>query len=371
MNIVVVGAGVSGLSSAVRLLEAGHRVVILTREGPLHTTSSVAAATWIPFAVGGASATNWSLVSLDVFKRELAEQPTETGVKLRTLYNLLGDAELAAPAWKRSVNASNLATEDLPPGYVAGFTFESPVIDMSLYLRYLERRVIALGGRIEDEWDIAQWGEVYGSWAGIFADDPEALTSPRVIVNCAGLGARDLVAEDANDSSDGRGVRPARGQVVRVAANGFDRVILGEREGTHPTYIVPRINDIVLGGSYEEDKEMRAVDPVMREDILTRCAELLLFYDKRFAMSLAALVGGETAAEYRAKVGPEYAETPPASLASAPDDCGLRPVRAEVALKRQTLAPDRYVIHNYGHGGGGVTLSWGCAQAVADMAATL
>lgn len=370
MNIVVVGAGVSGLTSAVRLLEAQHRVVIFAREAPRYTTSSVAAATWIPYAVGGASATNWSLTSLDVFKRELATQTSETGVMLRTFVNLLGDAEASAPAWKGSVNATDLHADELPSGYAAGFTFESPVIDMSLYLRFLERRVIALGGRFE-EWDIAQWDEVYGSWAGIFPDDTDALTSPRVIVNCAGLGARDLVAEDANDSSDGRGVRPARGQVVRVAANGFDRVILGEREGEHPTYVVPRINDIVLGGSYEGDKEMRAVDPVMRADILTRCARLLLSYDKRFAMSLAALVGGETAAEYRALVGPEYADTPRADLASVSDDCGLRPVRAEIALKRQTLAPDRYVIHNYGHGGGGVTLSWGCAQAVADLAKPL
>ncbi len=116
MNIVVVGAGVSGLSSAVRLLEAGHRVVILTRDDPLHTTSSVAAATWIPYAVGGASAKNWSLASLNVFKRELAGQPAEIGVKLRTFYNLLDDRQAAEPDWKRDVNATNLTEKDLPTG---------------------------------------------------------------------------------------------------------------------------------------------------------------------------------------------------------------------------------------------------------------
>ena len=370
MNILVVGAGVSGLTTAARLLEAGHRVVIWAREGPRYTTSSVAAAVWLPYAVGGAGADDWAIASYDVFARELAARTSETGVVMRSLHSLLNAKEEQAPAWLPRLNGRELTTDELPPGYPAGYTFESPVIDMSLYLRYLERRVIEGGARIE-EWDVASWAEAFGAWAGIFADDDQALSQPRVVVNCAGLSARDLVAEDANDSADGRGVRPARGQVVRIAANGFDRVLLEEREPTRPTYIVPRVNDIVLGGSYEEDKEMRAVDPIMRADILRRCARLLLGYDKGFAMSLAALVGGETAEEFRALVGAEFADTPAARPASAPDDCGLRPVRAEVALKRQILAPDCYVIHNYGHGGAGVTLSWGCAQEVVALVTSL
>ncbi|SFB39767.1 D-amino-acid oxidase [Amycolatopsis marina] len=42
---------------------------------------------------------------------------------------------------------------------------------------------------------------------------------------------------------------------------------------------------------------------------------------------------------------------------------GLRPARPEVRLDR---VDD--VIHCYGHGGAGVTLSWGCADEVADVA---
>jgi D-amino-acid oxidase len=44
---------------------------------------------------------------------------------------------------------------------------------------------------------------------------------------------------------------------------------------------------------------------------------------------------------------------------------GLRPVRPQVRLETQAVPGGRHVVHNYGHGGAGVTLSWGCALAVA------
>jgi D-amino-acid oxidase len=46
---------------------------------------------------------------------------------------------------------------------------------------------------------------------------------------------------------------------------------------------------------------------------------------------------------------------------------GLRPVRSEVRLERGTLADGRPVVHDYGHGGSGFTLSWGCAEEVARL----
>ncbi len=49
MRVLVVGAGVVGLSCAVRLLEAGHRVDVLARDLPRESTSAVAAAIWYPY----------------------------------------------------------------------------------------------------------------------------------------------------------------------------------------------------------------------------------------------------------------------------------------------------------------------------------
>jgi D-amino-acid oxidase len=48
---------------------------------------------------------------------------------------------------------------------------------------------------------------------------------------------------------------------------------------------------------------------------------------------------------------------------------GLRPFRKSgVRLERDQLRDGRAVIHNYGHGGGGFTLSWGCAREVLEAA---
>src|SRR5690606_20470654 len=120
-----------------------------------------------------------------------------------------------------------------------------------------------------------------------------------------------------------RTVAPVRGQVVYVEQFGLDRWWL-DAEG--PTYVVPRSRDVVVGGTEESGEWSRTPDPVSARDILTRAARLV--------PELA-----------RAKV--------------LRHKVGLRPVRPTVRVER---VGD--VIHCYGHGGAGVTLSWGTAEDV-------
>ncbi|MDT5272880.1 MAG: D-amino-acid oxidase [Acidobacteriota bacterium] len=47
---------------------------------------------------------------------------------------------------------------------------------------------------------------------------------------------------------------------------------------------------------------------------------------------------------------------------------GLRPYRAEGFVVDAERMGDKLLIHNYGHGGGGITLSWGTASLAADLA---
>lgn len=51
-----------------------------------------------------------------------------------------------------------------------------------------------------------------------------------------------------------------------------------------------------------------------------------------------------------------------------PLKAALRPFRNDTyRLEKQPLSNGKFVIHNYGHGGAGITMSWGCAQEVADI----
>jgi len=47
---------------------------------------------------------------------------------------------------------------------------------------------------------------------------------------------------------------------------------------------------------------------------------------------------------------------------------GLRPFRPSGFVVRADRADDRTIVHNYGHGGGGITLSWGSSALAVDLA---
>ncbi|WP_160574004.1 FAD-dependent oxidoreductase [Actinomadura physcomitrii] len=55
--------------------------------------------------------------------------------------------------------------------------------------------------------------------------------------------------------------------------------------------------------------------------------------------------------------------------ADAPGACvaGIRPYRCGSYRLEAEVASGRFVVHNYGHGGAGITLSWGCAAKVQDL----
>ena len=92
----------------------------------------------------------------------------------------------------------------------------------------------------------------------------------------------------------------------------------------------PRSKDIVVGGTDDEGEWSRTPSPETARSILERAERLV-----------PQLRGARVV---RHKVG-------------------LRPVRPAVRLERTGD-----VIHCYGHGGAGVTLSWGVADEVASLA---
>jgi D-amino-acid oxidase len=303
---------VIGLTSAISLREAGVDARIVTAELPQATTSSVAAAIWYPYkAYPEDRVLSWGRRTYEVFE-ELFTLP-ESGVLMREGVEIWHQ-KVPDPWWAKAVPHVRRCNEDeLPPGYLDGHVFVAPIVEMPVYLSYLMGRFAASGGTVQQR-TLSSLEEVAGD-AG-------------VIVNCVGLGARDLVGDVA--------MQPIRGQIVRVRNPGLERFVLDEDNPEGDTYIVPRSYDCILGGTAEEGEWDLEPDPHTAEDILRRCSRIV----------------------------PRLAE---AEILE--HKVGLRPGRPAVRLEKVEGPNNTPLIHNYGHGGSGITLSWGCAEEVLSLAA--
>jgi D-amino-acid oxidase len=297
---LVVGAGVTGLTCAIRLREAGVAAHVVARELPERTTSAVAAALWYPYrAFPPERVAAWSARGFEVLSALAGV--TGAGVRMRWGTELVAGG--AEDRWWRAAVPTFSRT-------AAGWRFEAPVADMSVHLPWLVGRLEALGGSMRVE--------------ALGALD-EALDRAPVVVNCAGLGARELDGDVA--------LVPVRGQVVYVEQNGVEEWLLDQADAERLVYVVPRERDVVLGGTAVEGAEDTRPDPEVAEAIRARCVAALP------ALSGARVLGTRV---------------------------GLRPARPAVRLEAEGRAGGT-VVHCYGHGGAGVTLAWGCAEEVAGL----
>jgi D-amino-acid oxidase len=303
MRVLVVGAGVIGLTVGVRLAEAGHEVDLVARELPPETTSAVAAALWYPFRIQPLDRVlPWSTCSLAEFEKIAALDP-DAGIRLRAGTELLRSTE-PDPWWAGAV-PDLVRLDRVPPPFQDGWTFTAPVVEMPVYLAWLTRRLVSSGGTLTR------------------MALPALPSHAELVVNCSGLGAVGL----ARDTE----LHPVRGQVVLVEQIGLDSWLL---DGGGLTYVVPRAHDIVVGGTDVEGDWGRRPIPAVAGEILAR------------ATRLVPELGGAAVLRHRV---------------------GLRPARSAVRLETETTREGGTVIHCYGHGGAGVTVSWGCAEEVVAM----
>jgi D-amino-acid oxidase len=307
MRVVVLGAGISGLSTATLLRERGDEVVLVSADATEATTSHLAAAVWFPTSAGPADkVASWGSTTYDVLAAEAARNVP--GVVMRESL-VLYRREPAPQPWAAAVGQIRPARADeLPPGYTHGLRFVVPLVEMPTYLPWLHRRYVDAGGQ-----QVVRRVEALDELVDL---------QPDVIVNCAGLAAGKLVGDDST--------YPIRGQIVRVTNPGLS---LSVRDETHPkgrAYVHPRTDDCILGGTLDKGVWDTAVDDETTRSIISRCTDLVPALAE--AEVLEALVG-------------------------------LRPGRPEIRLERdEQLIPNVPVVHNYGHGGSGITLGWGCAE---------
>ncbi|HEX8009231.1 MAG TPA: FAD-dependent oxidoreductase [Trebonia sp.] len=308
-DAVVVGAGVVGLTTAISLAEAGLTTQVVTTALPSDTTSVAAGAIWGPVRCGPPERTlEWARTSLEV----LSELTAEPAAAVRMVSGReVSYAPAEPPAWADLLPWLRMCSPgELPVGFACGWRYTAPVVTMPLYLEYLRQRFEAAGGRIE----IAPVTSLAG------------LSGAPVVVNCTGVGARELVPDPE--------VVPIRGQVVVVKNPGIDEFYIDHTlHGSDYVYVFPHGEVVLLGGTAEEGAWDLPARSAISERILADCSAVF-----------PRLRGAEVV-EHRV---------------------GLRPYRPTVRLEAEQLGGGRVLWHNYGHGGGGVTLSWGCAREITD-----
>jgi D-amino-acid oxidase len=310
-EVVVIGAGVAGLTTAVVLVEAGARVHVIAEEVP-GATSLAAGAMWGPYLVEPKDKVDeWSRHSLEVF-RELASDPA-TGVRLASGIEASRHAD-APPDWAITLPGFRpCEPSELPAGYVSGYRCTVPLIDMPVYLGYLQGRLTDAGASIEHR--------------GLHSLADAGPAS--IIVNCTGMGARGLVPDSE--------LRPVRGQHVVVTNPGLTD-FFSEDTGLSPDLlcVYPHGDTVVLGGTAIEGNGDLDADDAAAKAILARCTQ----------------------------VEPRLADAHVVA-----HRIGARPTRRQVRVESERLQDGMLVVHNYGHGGAGVTLSWGCAHEVQKLRA--
>ncbi|TVL93034.1 FAD-dependent oxidoreductase [Streptomyces sp. SAJ15] len=314
-DVIVVGGGVIGLTTAVVLAEAanGRRVTVWSRDPAAETTSAVAGGLWWPYRVEPVDeAGGWALRALRALSR-LAERPRETGVRMAEGVRA-GVALEELGSWSAEVPGLRPARAgELPPGVAHGLRARVPLVDMGVHLRYLRRRLEAAGGSVVVR--------------AVDSLETAAEHAP-LVVNCTGLGARELVPDPE--------VYPVQGQLVIVENPGVEEwFVAADGAAAETVYALPQPYGLVLGGTAREGVWETAPDPAVAEAIVARCARI------HPALATARVVGHRV---------------------------GLRPCRSRVRLEAEELPGGRRCVHNYGHGGAGLTVAWGCAREAARLA---
>ncbi|KAF7323735.1 D-amino-acid oxidase [Mycena kentingensis (nom. inval.)] len=360
-TVFVVGAGVIGLTTAIRALEAGYAVYLFAEVFPAIDPRSIKAASFwaganhISFADPGSLMEEMEKETLEVFL-DLIKQDPHVPVMTRPHYRFLETAD--HPALSRSDHIARfyanygyrvLESSEVLPGMAVGETNTTICIDVPRYLPYLMERFYALGGKA--------FRTTLTSLSSLLTTPPTAnleplneaalpATPPAALINCTALGAATLT--DVLDTA----VYPIRGEVLIVRAPWVVPSITFHFASGDVSYIIPRQSgDVIVGGTFQ----IGDTHPTSRP---------------------------ETVAAIKARIVRVFPDILPAEKRERRDvrdldvvlECvGLRPARTGTArLETSVLDVDGTkipVVHNYGHGGGGYQSSWGSARRALELLA--
>ncbi len=252
----VVGCGVVGLATARTLQRRGFEVTIYARDMPPETTSNIAGASWFPSSVvnegrrtpafnaqferaARTAHRQYQLLIGDEYgvhwrqQYALSDADNEDGGGMSWDYAMLRDLFPASRELKPSENP-------FPARHVHVDTMM--FIEPSVYLNALLRDFYIAGGRIRR----------------VAFEDARQLggLSEPIVVNCTGLGARELFGD--------RELEPVKGQLTALLPQPeVDYAVV-----TGGLYMFPRRDGIMLGGTFEHGVETLEVNREAEQRIL-------------------------------------------------------------------------------------------------------
>ncbi|KAM5341521.1 hypothetical protein ACJ41O_014552 [Fusarium nematophilum] len=346
-NIVVVGAGVAGLTSALLLSKnPSYNVSVVAKHMPgdydIEYASPWAGANYMPVSIEGTPDKKWDEETWPVLQN-LAKNCPEAGIRFQDLkiLNRTKDSNTATAKWfagllsdkpwwaKTLPNHRLLSKTECGDGIDSGHAATSVCINTALYLPWL------VGQCLKN-------GVVFKRCVLDHIDDAASLhhsaARADIVINCTGLASRSL-----------GGIRdlklyPARAQVVLVRNESEGMMAFsGTDDGPDEAmYIMcrPAGGGTILGGCYQRDNWESQPDPNLAIRIMKRCVA-----------AHPQLTNGK---------GIE-------ALDVIRHGVGLRPARDGGARIERERIGDMWVVHNYGHGGAGYQCSYGCAKVVTEL----
>ncbi len=282
-------------------------MTVYAKNFPPETTSNRAAAFWFPYHIeNDLRCIRWSQAS---YQRYVAlMDDTATGISMRQLHKVSKSTDAPANYWKDFIPANSCSTLKVtafPADFQEGYALQVPLVETQRFLPWLLDDLSRKGVQFIRR-EVKALGELTASheW----------------VINCTGLGSRVLCHDQE--------IYPIRGQVVLLPPQQGMPIFLYEEQ---PFYIVPRQDATVVGGTFEENVWDTTPEPATLQRLYQQAVRLF----------------------------PELSEQPMVGSWA-----GLRPFRKIIRLEQE---PGQNIIHNYGHGGSGFTLAWGCAEDIAHL----
>lgn len=334
-DVTVLGGGVNGITTALTLRLLGYETELVTADradrvdepGP-ELASCWGAGAIHPHAVAMEDLDAVFADSLDAF--EICRQASVMGVR-RQQHLWLSDTGDLPP----DEDLNEPATVEDPPVDAHAKRSELFMAEMQAYLPRLYHLFEAGGGevhqrRVERDGIVDLAGET--------------------VINCTGYWSTELFDDEELYAVKGHLIRVDDADLPRLD----DRITsyVYEREDGPGLYAFPRHDAVFLGGTHLEgrpqpggDWEGETVDGDMIDVGGTEVPEHIIEANRPILAELGVDLDGHT----------------------IHGSVGYRPMRDEVRLEREDV-DGIPVVHNYGHGGAGITLSWGSAVRAAALA---